>query len=38
MSDWIVVVDDEVLSLKKARNMLHEAGMKVSCVRSGRDL
>ncbi len=38
MSDWIVVVDDEVLSLTNARNMLHEAGMKVSCVRSGREL
>lgn len=38
MSDWIVVVDDEALSLTNARNMLHEAGMKVSCVRSGREL
>lgn len=37
MSDWIVVVDDEALSLANARNMLHEAGMRVSCVRSGRD-
>ena len=38
MSDWIVVVDDEVLSLTNARNILHEVGIRVSCVRSGREL
>lgn len=38
MSDWIVVVDDEALSLANARNMLREVGMRVSCVRSGREL
>ncbi|MBR1741381.1 MAG: diguanylate cyclase [Lachnospiraceae bacterium] len=38
MSDWIVVVDDEALSIANARNMLREVGMRVSCVRSGREL
>lgn len=37
MSDWIVVVDDEKLSLLNARNMLKEEGMRVSCMRSGED-
>ena len=35
---WIVVVDDDVISLKNARNMLMEQNMKVSCVKSGREL
>ena len=38
MSYWIVVVDDEPLSLKNAKNLLVEQNMKVSCLRSGRDL
>ena len=38
MSYWIVVVDDEPLSLKNAKNELSKKGMKVSCLRSGRDL
>ncbi len=38
MNDWIVVVDDEELSLTNARNLLKEQGMKVSCLRSGDNL
>ena len=34
----IVVVDDEALSLTNARNLLGEENMKVSCLRSGKDL
>ena len=35
---WVVVVDDDVLSLKNARNILIEQNIKVSCVKSGREL
>ncbi len=38
MDYWIAVVDDEALSLTNARNMLGEQNMKVSCLKSGRDL
>ncbi len=38
MSDWVVVVDDEALSLMNARNLLNEEDMQVSCLRSGKDL
>ena len=38
MSDWIVVVDDESLSLTHAKSILKEQDMRVSCLRSGRDL
>lgn len=38
MDNWIVVVDDEAMSLTNARNMLCEEGMRVSCLRSGNDL
>ena len=38
MSYWIVVVDDEPLSLTNAKNMLHSHGMRVGCLRSGSDL
>lgn len=38
MDYWIVVVDDEVLSLTNARNLLSEEQMRVSCLRSGADL
>ncbi len=38
MSYWIVVVDDEPIELKNARNLLGEEGMRVSCLRSGADL
>ncbi len=38
MSDWIVVVDDEPLSLTNARKLLTKHEMRVSCLRSGTDL
>ena len=38
MNYWIVVVDDEVMSLTNAKNILSDQNMRVSCLRSGRDL
>ena len=38
MGRWIVVVDDEVMSLTNAKNMLGEEDMRVSCLRSGGEL
>ena len=38
MAYWIVVVDDEPLSLTNAKNLLREQNMRVSCLRSGKDL
>ncbi len=38
MSNWIVVVDDEALSLTNARNLLGSEKMKVSCLISGKQL
>ena len=38
MQEWIVVVDDEALSLTNARKLLTSQGMKVSCMRSGQDM
>ncbi len=38
MNCWIVVVDDEALSLTNAKNLLNEQDMRVSCLRSGQDL
>ncbi|MCR5733764.1 MAG: diguanylate cyclase [Lachnospiraceae bacterium] len=38
MNYWIVVVDDEAISLTNARNMLGREQMRVSCLRSGSDL
>ena len=35
MNCWIVVVDDEALSLTNAKNLLNEQDMRVSCLRSG---
>ena len=35
MGYWVVVVDDEPLSLTNAKNLLHEKNMRVSCLRSG---
>jgi FixJ family two-component response regulator len=32
MNSWIVVVDDEALSLTNAREILASEGMKVSCL------
>ncbi len=37
MADWIVVVDDDIINLKVARDMLHESGLKVSAAKSGKD-
>ena len=38
MNEWVVVVDDESVSLTNARRMLEMQGMKVSCMRSGEHL
>ena len=38
MDYWIVVVDDEAISLTNVRTILSAEGMKVSCMRSGHDL
>ena len=38
MSYWTVVVDDETLSLTNVKNLLGGEDLKVSCLRSGRDL
>ncbi len=38
MGYWIVVVDDEPLSLTNAKTLLREQNMRVSCLRSGSDL
>ena len=38
MAYWIVVVDDEPLSLTNAKILLREQNMRVSCLRSGSDL
>ncbi len=38
MNFWVVVVDDEIVSLTNAKNILAGEGMKVSRLRSGRDL
>ena len=35
---WIVLVDDDAVSLKNARNLLNGEELKVSSVRSGKDL
>ena len=37
MSNWIVIVDDDVMNLKLARGILHESGLKVSVAKSGKD-
>ena len=38
MDYWVVVVDDEALSLTNAQNLLDKETMRTSCLRSGRDL
>ncbi len=38
MNYWIVVVDDEVMSLTNAKAILGDQDMRVSCLRSGKDL
>ena len=35
---WVIVVDDEPLCLMNAKNLLREQNMRVSLMRSGRDL
>jgi len=35
---WIVVVDDDEISLKNTRDMLSGENMRISSVRSGNDL
>ncbi len=38
MKNWIVVVDDEAMSLTSARTLLASEDMKISCLSSGADL
>ncbi len=38
MNEWVVVVDDETLSLMNVRNLLGSQDIRVSCLRSGKDL
>ena len=38
MGYWIVVVDDEPLSLTNAKNILRAHGMRVGCLQSGSDM
>lgn len=38
MNYWVVVVDDEIISLTNAKNILSGVGMKVSRLKSGQDL
>ncbi|MCR4896469.1 MAG: diguanylate cyclase [Lachnospiraceae bacterium] len=38
MGYWVVIVDDDILCLTNAKSILGDAGMKVSCLRSGREL
>ena len=38
MGYWIVAVDDEPLSLKNAKEQLNKRDMRVSCLRSGKEL
>ncbi len=38
MNNWVVVVDDDILTLSSARNLLKSQHMRVSCLQSGRDL
>ena len=38
MGYWIVVVDDDAMALTHVKNILREQDMRVSCLRSGRDL
>ena len=37
MSDWILVVDDDVLNLKMAKHILSGSNMRVSCLKSGEE-
>ena len=37
MSHWVVVVDDDVINLRIARNLLKEEDMKVGTAKSGKD-
>ena len=38
MGYWIVVVDDDAIELKNAKNQLSSEDLRVSCLRSGKDL
>ncbi|WP_051533443.1 PleD family two-component system response regulator [Anaerovibrio sp. RM50] len=38
MNCWVVVVDDEIMSLTNAKIILKDEGMRVDRLRSGRDL
>ena len=37
MSGWIVIVDDDIINLKTARDILREKDMKVSTAKSGKE-
>lgn len=38
MDYWIVIVDDDVIELRNAKNLLGAGDMRVSCLHSGSDL
>ena len=38
MGVWIVVVDDDAMTLTYVKRILREQDMRVTCLRSGRDL
>jgi diguanylate cyclase (GGDEF)-like protein len=38
MGYWIVVVDDNTIDLKVAKSILSDQDMRISCLRSGKDL
>ena len=38
MRYWIVVVDDNTIDLKVAKSILSDQDMRISCLRSGKDL
>ncbi len=38
MAYWIVVVDDDAIELRNAKNLLEGEDLRVSCLRSGADL
>ena len=38
MGVWIVVVDDDAMTLTQVKRILREQDMRVTCLRSGRDL
>ena len=38
MADWIIIVDDDIVNLKSAGQILSKNHMRVTALRSGRDV